>query len=86
MSDRRTIRRSRDGGGRMTGVMAMALLGAAELVIIGVLIVLPMMSVGSVEVWQIVLCAILLTATSAIFVATCFVKAEGKWRWRWGDR
>ena len=39
MSDRRTVRRSRDGGGRMTGAMAMAMLGVAELVIIAVLIV-----------------------------------------------
>ena len=86
MNETRTVRRSRGGSSRAKGVLAVAALGVAELAIIGLLIVLPMLNVGSVEVWHIALCAILLTATSAIFVATCFVKADGKWRWRWADR
>ena len=86
MSDDRTVRRSRGSSSRAKGVLAVAALGLAELVIIAVLIVVPMVTKGTVEVWQIALCAILLTTTSAIFVATCFIKTDGKWRWRWGDR
>ena len=86
MSDRRTVRRSRGGEGRMTGVMAMAMFGVAELVIIAVLIVLPMLTEGTVEVWQIVLCAILLLTVSTVFVVRSFVKVDGKWQWRWATR
>ncbi len=86
MSDRRTVRRSRGGGGRMTGAMAMAMLGVAELVIIAVLIVLPMLTQGSVEVWQIVLCAVLLLTVSTVFVVRSFVKVDGKWQWHWATR
>ncbi len=70
----------------MTGAMAMAMLGVAELVIIAVLIVLPMLTRGSVEVWQIVLCAVLLLTVSTVFVVRSFVKVDGKWQWRWEDR
>jgi hypothetical protein len=70
----------------MTGVMAMAMLGVAELVIIAVLIVLPILTEGTVEVWQIVLCAILLLTVSTVFVVRSFVKVDGKSRWRWATR
>ncbi|HUS54142.1 MAG TPA: hypothetical protein VMY41_09080 [Thermohalobaculum sp.] len=86
MSNGPTVRRSRGGSSRATGILVVAALGVVELAIIAVLIVLPMLTRGSVEVWQIALCAILLTATSAVFVATCFVRTDGKWRWRWADR
>ncbi len=86
MSDRRTVWRSRGGEGRMTGAMAMAMLGVAELVIIAVLIVLPMLTEGTVEVWQIVLCAVLLLSASTVFVVRSFVKVDGKWQWHWATR
>ena len=86
MSGRRAVRRARSGEGRMTGATAMAMLGVAELTIIGVLIVLPMLTEGTVEVWQIVLCAVLLLSASTVFVVKSFVKIGGKWQWRWATR
>jgi hypothetical protein len=85
MSGKRTVNRS-GGSSRATGLLAFAALGVAELVIIAVLIVLPMLTVGSVETWQIVLTVILLTLTSAVFVATSFVRIDGKWQWRWAGQ
>ncbi len=86
MSDRRTVWRSRGGGARMTSVMAVAMLGAVELVIIVVLVVVPILTQGSVPVWNLVLCAILLPTVSTVFVVMSFVKVDGKWQWRWTDR
>jgi hypothetical protein len=83
MSGKRTVKRSGGDNPRMKGVLAFAVLGVAELAIVGVLIVLPILTVGSIETWQIVLTVILLTLTSAVFVATSLVKADGKWQWRW---
>lgn len=82
-SDRRTVRRS-GGGGRMTGVMAVAMLGAAELAIIVVLVVVPILTEGSVPIWNMTLCAILLPTVSTVFMVMSFVKIDGKWQWRWG--
>ncbi len=86
MSNRRTVRRSRGGGGRMTGVMAIAMLGAVELVIIVVLVVLPILTQGSVPIWNMVLCAILLPTVSVVFFMMSIVKVDGKWQWRWAAR
>ena len=86
MSGNRTVKRSGGDNPRMKGLLAVAALGVAELAIIAVLIVLPMLTVGSIETWQVVLTVILLTVTSAVFVATCFFKADGKWQWRWGGQ
>jgi hypothetical protein len=86
MSGNRTVKRSGGDDPRMKGVLAVAALGVAELAIIGVLVVLPMLTVGAIETWQIALTVILLTVTSGIFVATCFVRADGKWQWRWGGQ
>ena len=66
MSDRRTVRRSRGGAGRLTSVMAGAMLGAVELAIIAVLVVVPILTQGSVPVWNMVLCAILLPTVLTI--------------------
>ncbi len=85
MSHGRTVRRSRSGGSRMTLVKAVAILGAAELAIIAVLIIVPFVIRGAVEIWQIALCAVLLIAASSAFVALSFVKNDGKWQWRWGN-
>ncbi len=84
MSDRRTVQRSRGGGGRMTSVMAVAMLGAVELAIIVVLVVVPILTQGSVPIWNLVACAILLPIASVVFVVMSFVKVDGKWQWRWG--
>ena len=84
MSDRRTVQRSRGGAGRMTSVMAVAMLGAVELAIIVVLVVVPILTEGSVPVWNMVLCAILLPTVSTVFMVMSFVKIDGKWQWRWG--
>ncbi|MHA1527628.1 MAG: hypothetical protein ACTSVG_01305 [Alphaproteobacteria bacterium] len=84
MSGRRVVQRSRGGGGRMTSVMAVAMLGAVELVIIVVLVVVPILSEGSVPIWNMTLCAILLPAVSVVFMVMSFVKIDGKWQWRWG--
>ena len=70
----------------MTGALAMVMLGVAELAIIAVLIVLPILTQGTVEVWQMVLCAILLLTVSTVFVVVSIVKVDGKWQWRWADR
>jgi hypothetical protein len=45
-----------------------------------------MLSKGAIQTWQIVLCAILLTAASAAFVVLSFIKTDGKWQWRWANR
>jgi len=83
MRGNRTARRSGADTSRLKGLLAVAALGVSELAIIGGLVVLPMLSVGAIETWQVVLTAILLTVTSAVFVATCFARAAGKWQWRW---
>jgi hypothetical protein len=70
----------------MTGVMAMVMLGVAELVIIAVLIVLPILTQGSVPIWNMVLCAILLPTVSVVFFMMSIVKVDRKWQWRWATR
>jgi hypothetical protein len=82
----RTVKRSGGGPSRATGLLVVAALVVAELAIIGVLIVLPMLTSGAIQTWQIVLCAILLTAASAAFVVLSFVKTDGKWLWRWANQ
>ncbi len=84
MSHGRTVRRSRNGGSRLTPVKAVAILGVVEPAIIAALVFVQFLIRGAVEIWQIALCAVLLTAASAAFVALSFVKNDGKWQWRWG--
>ncbi len=81
MARRPTIDRD---GARMTLVKAVALLAAAELAIIVVLVVVPILTEGSVPIWNMTLCAILLPAVSVVFMVASFVKVDGKWQWRWG--
>ena len=83
MRDGRTVRRSRNGGPRMTPVKAVAILGVVELAVIASLVFVPFLIRGASEVWQIALSAVLLIAASAVFVALSFVKNDGKWQWRW---
>ena len=79
-----TIRRGRSGP--MGQVVAFMILGLAELAIIGVLIVLPILDGAELEMWRIIACAVLLTICSLVFLAVSFVRADGKWQWRWTAR
>jgi len=76
-----TVRRG--GSGRMGLVVTLVLLSLAELAIIGVLILLPVLEGVDLEAWRIVLTAVLLTLFSVVFLAVSFVKEDGKLKWRW---
>jgi hypothetical protein len=78
-----TIRRNRGLSGPMGGIMAVAMLGIVEVAIIGILIAVPVLNGADLEMWRILLCAVLLTLTSCVFLAFSLVKKDGKLRWRW---
>jgi hypothetical protein len=78
-----TVRRGGGLSGPMAGVMAVAILGLVECAIVVVLIVLPILTGDDLPMWRIILCIVLLTLTSGVFVAASLVKEDGRWRWRW---
>ena len=56
---------------------------ASMLAIVGVLIVLPVLEGSDLEMWRMVLTAVLLTLCSVVFLAVSFVKEDGRLKWRW---
>ncbi|HSF96185.1 MAG TPA: hypothetical protein VLA52_14265 [Thermohalobaculum sp.] len=83
MARRPTVERNRGFSGPMAGVIALAVMGIAEIAIIGVLIMLPVLEGNDLELWRIIACAVLLTLCSVVFLAVSFVNRDGRWRWRW---
>jgi hypothetical protein len=57
-----------------------------DMVIVFALLVGPLLSGTQPGIGRIVLLAILMIATTAVFVWICKVKTDGEWRWRWGKR
>lgn len=47
---------------------------------------LPVLGGTELEMWRIIACVVLLTICSVVFLMVSYVRADGKWRWRWTAR